>query len=602
MDKLEVQNSSDSSSSSPFPIPMGKGVGGKGLLFLVLILLLATILRLIGLDWGLPNALHYFSYHVDETTLLVQSDPDLGGLNFATGNFLPRTYNYGPLSYYLIYTALAMGKAYHFIGSVSTATGQFDPAGMARSYLAGRLLTALMGVGTVWAVYAIGRRLWGEIVGLIASLILAVMPLNVQQSHYLTVDVPATFWIALSLVWSARLMQIGLEREGEKPVSPWLCAVLAGVFAGLSAATKYSGIIVVLGIGTAVWMRMLRDKMPWTRAAQLKLVGVFCAFATFVLICPGCVLTPGVFFRDLRYESVHVMQHPEIYFQHTGLGWVYILSRNLDAGLGLPLLIAFLVSVGYAMKRRDYGDGLLAMVALPLYVLFGAAQSRYARYDIPLLPFVALWTARMMVEVAAGFAMRGFSTTLVPRSGRNDNKSALAVKCIFGVVIAYTLLDSAFLIAPMTQTDPRDRAAIWLNQHAPAPTPIGFVNEPWFQTPPINPYFTMSIPGAWLSTTTPQEDVRYLYNSSKPYDLAMLNNDKPPVVVLSEFEYYDIMRLKLPIGRDYVQQLNRNYNPPLVFKSVHPLGGLTEIGGLPTQDLPHDMLYPGPTVLVYTRR
>ena len=62
-----------------------------------------------------------------------------------------------------------------------------------------------MGVGTVWAVYAIGVRLWGRRAGLLAALTLAVMPLHAQHSHFLTVDVPATFWGMLSLLWAVRL-------------------------------------------------------------------------------------------------------------------------------------------------------------------------------------------------------------------------------------------------------------------------------------------------------------------------------------------------------------------------------------------------------------
>ena len=75
----------------------------------------------------------------------------------------------------------------------------------AKMYLIGRCLTVGMGVGTVWAVYAIGRRLWGRRAGLLAALTLAITPLHAQHSHFLTVDVPATFWAMLSLLWAVRL-------------------------------------------------------------------------------------------------------------------------------------------------------------------------------------------------------------------------------------------------------------------------------------------------------------------------------------------------------------------------------------------------------------
>ena len=58
------------------------------------------------------------------------------------------------------------------------------------------------------------------------------MPLHAQHSHWLTVDVPATFWGTLSLLWSARLA------TGDP--KPLRAALLAGLFAGLAAATKYN--------------------------------------------------------------------------------------------------------------------------------------------------------------------------------------------------------------------------------------------------------------------------------------------------------------------------------------------------------------------------
>jgi len=40
---------------------------------------------------------------------------------------------------------------------------------------------------------------------------------------------------------------------------------------------------------------------------------------------------------------------------------------------------------------------------------------------------------------------------------------------------------------------------------------------------------------------------------------------------------------------------------PILFKSAHPFLRARFIDGLPTQDLPHDMGYPSPAILIYTR-
>ncbi len=139
--------------------------------------------------------------------------------------------------------------------------------------------------------------------------------------------------------------------------------------------------------------------------------GVFLAgLAAFVLAffagLPRRILENKTFLKDVRFEAVHVQNADDPTFRDTGNGFVYHITRNLDAGLGLPLLLLALVSVGYALYRRERGDGLLAAFALPYYVLISLAAVRYARYDIPLLPILALWVGRMLAE---GRACRALS-------------------------------------------------------------------------------------------------------------------------------------------------------------------------------------------------
>ena len=65
------------------------------------ILLLALALRVWGLNWGMPSATHYFSYHPDETTVLSYAMT----MNVFQGHMLPHWYHYGSLQLYLVYFA-----------------------------------------------------------------------------------------------------------------------------------------------------------------------------------------------------------------------------------------------------------------------------------------------------------------------------------------------------------------------------------------------------------------------------------------------------------------------------------------------------------------
>ncbi len=318
---------------------------------------------------------------------------------------------------------------------------------------------------------------------------------------------------------------------------------------------------------------------------------VFLALAAFVLAffvaCPGAILEHAAFWRDLHFEAVHVQNVDDPTFRDTGSGFVYHIARNLDAGLGLPLLLLALVSVGYALYRRERGDGLLAAFALPYYVLISLAAVRYARYTIPLLPILALWVGRIIAE-----------GTRLPRPALR-----LTAQAIVGVILLLTLLNVLLLESPMAGQDPRDKALQEINRTAPT-AKVGFVAQPWFGTPPVSPYFSMPKPGGWRWFISPEDAARTIYGG-KDWDIALLQARKPAYIVLSEYDYDDALRLKDPTALHCLQVLQQNYQTQFV--NVFPIDPLalldglpTSVGGMPTQGLPHDMLYTNPaTIILY---
>ncbi len=545
-----------------------------GPLPLLLVLALALALRVWGLNWGLPSAAHYFSYHPDETVVL---DVASRGMNVFAGRLLPHFYNYGSLQLYLVCFANTLAALSGAVDIVPKDYVAWYPE-WAKMYLVGRCLTVGMGVGTVWATYALGTRLWGRRAGLLSALVLAVMPLHAQHSHFLTVDVPGTLWVTLSLVWAARLLT-GAPRRLR-------AALWAGIFAGLAAATKYNLALVLLPVLAACVMRR-RQKEEGGGTPPLRLFSLLAplllmvvgAGGAFLAACPGAVLENAAFLRDIRYEAVHVQNADDPTFQDTGSGFIYHITHNLDAGLGLPLLCLALVSVGYALYRRGRGDGLLAAFAVPYYILIGLAAVKYARYVIPLLPILAVWTGRLLAE-----ASRLTRPAL--------RLSALAIG---GSVLAVTLLSSYILLEPMARQDPRDAALARVNAASPSAT-VGFGVLPWFGTVPISPYFPLPRPGGWRGVVSPENAARIVYTGTD-WDPALLTK-RPDYVVLSEYDYADALRVRNPAALEFVRSLWAGYDPYLWRGGGRWASG----GGLPTHGLPHDMLYTNPTILVFKRR
>ena len=555
------------------------------------VLLLALGLRVWGLTWGLPSATHYFSYHPDESVVLETSSLTM---NVFAGRLLPHYYNYPSLQLYLVCFANTLAALFGAVDIIPKNFAVWHPQ-WAKMYLVGRSLTVGMGVGTVWATSAVGARLFGRRAGLAAALLLAVTPLHVQHSHFLTVDVPATFWVMLSLLWSVRL-----ATDDPKPLR---AAMFAGLFAGLAAATKYNMALAVLPLLLAAWLRPTPAQAPalpkragqefqkatvalasspsrFGRAGACAGVGLLLFLLAFFAACPGALLENSKFLEGVRYEAAHVQNGDDPTFRDTGNGFVYHVTHNLDAGMGLPLLILALVSAGYALYRRQRGDALLAAFALPYYVLISLAAVRYARYTIPLLPILTLWIGRMLAE----------GSRLPQANWRNASLVAA------GVCFAGALLNTSLLTLKMTGRDTRDEALAELSRNMSASGRVGFPVQPWFGDVPISPYFALPRPGAWRSLTPPDIQRRIVY-SGKEWDITALEAQKPDVVVLSEYDYNDALRLHDPSALAYLAALTQNYTRQVILPAKYQ-----NTPGFPSSNLPHDMTYASPIISIYKRK
>lgn len=125
---------------------------------------------------------------------------------------------------------------------------------MDASVVSTRLLSVLAGAATVFVVYLVGRRLAGARVGLIASLLVAVNGLHVQQSQE-----ARAYSLVVLLATTATLLFI--EGVEERRVRSWFAytvtsvlAVYAHVFAVLVIAAHFSSLLF-----------LRRRQVPWAR-------------------------------------------------------------------------------------------------------------------------------------------------------------------------------------------------------------------------------------------------------------------------------------------------------------------------------------------------
>jgi len=554
--------------------PLWVPASSRGRWLLVTLLGLALFLRVRGLDWGLPNELHAYSYHPDEWSLVT---PAVFHLHLR-GDLNPHFFRYGTLSIYLLGGVIGLAR---WLGLVA-----LPGADLGFLYWLARLISVGLGVLTVYLTYVLGAHLYGHRIGLGGALLLSLTPLHVVHSHYATVDVPLTFWTTLALIAAARLALA--PATPRRAVLFW--HLFAGAAAGLSASTKYVGGLVFLPVlaasvmgaratGAGIFQPAPPAKPPG-RVGWLLLWALLAAGGGFLLGTPYALLSPQEFWDGFAKE---MWQHPQQAvnpaFWATGPGWWYYLRVGMPAGLGLGLTVGSLVGGGLAVKRASWADQLLWAWCGPFYLAMGAAQDHYLRYLMPLLPVLTLWTARGLVEAWS-------------HSGPWRTVGWGAGVFLLGSCALKTGAYVHLLCAP----DARDEVARWFRQEAPAGSTVGLVEKPWFHTPPLDPFPGDSPGRTRFSPADPAYRYRYQILGR---DAAQLMAIKPPWLVFSDLvDLGDYLRMGSEQALTFRQAVEANYQLRLHRRNRPRFLGLTWDRG----PVPHDWRYLNPEIWVYQAR
>jgi hypothetical protein len=243
---------------------------------------------------------------------------------------------------------------------------------------------------------------------------------------------------------------------------------LAGVFAGLSAGTKYTGVLALLTLVVAV--ELVRRKRGWPLAASLRLQAIAFASAlvVFLVTTPGVLLDTGKFMKDFAYEMAHTATGHGLVFAGTGPVFFYHLG-NLFSGMGLLIGILGIGGLVWAAVRREWWALAVLAFFLPYYLLIGRAEVKFLRYTFPLY-----------VGVAAGFGY------VIAETQRRESWRKAGV--VFGILAVGGidtggLMGSAKSTAWMAMEDPRDSAARFLKKEGPVR--VGYARDPWTWSVPI---------------------------------------------------------------------------------------------------------------------
>ena len=248
-------------------------------------------------------------------------------------------------------------------------------------WIIARLASACMGAGLVYIAYRIMRDIGEEKSALVAALFMAFDLMTMYLSHFARIWVPGTFLAYLSIVFSLRVLQWGKGRD----------YLLAGFFAGLSAATTWVTGASILALGAAFFLKKGND-----RSWRFFLLAIL----AYLFIVAGTVaINPYNFFRYVgmhfyRQENYQVISDWGAIRMGEKLNWdklLFHLKLNISTFVeyNLPVFMASILGVGFFFYRK--GKIALVVFIYPLFhFLYFLSTGRFARYNLPVFPAMIL--------------------------------------------------------------------------------------------------------------------------------------------------------------------------------------------------------------------
>jgi len=274
------------------------------------------------------------------------------------------------------------------------------------SDVTGRLLSAAIGVFTVFVVYRLGKLLYGRNVGLIAALFMALMPYHVIVTRQVLLDGPMTLFATLALYAIAKYA-VTEERT-------WLYA--AGAAMGLTFLSKETGAILLgavfafFALAPTVKVR-IRD----LGLAMLVFVAVVAAFPLALLLAGagGSSTAQQYLLWQLFRRANHDMA---FYFQ------------TVPPAMGVLLILAAVAGLWLMRRRLDWRERLLVAWIAVVVIFFELWPVKGFQYLLPAAPPLAVLAARGVMVIAQGRSpvwLDDLRERLAPRLARTGTGARL---------------------------------------------------------------------------------------------------------------------------------------------------------------------------------
>ncbi len=440
---------------------------------LIVILAAGAYLRFVGLDWDVEQHLH------PDERFLTMVESSLIPVESASGYFDTSQSTLNPNNQghsFFVYGTLP-------IFMVRYAAELVDSTGYGNVYLVGRAMSAAMDLLSVVLVFFIGTRLYSRWVGILGAAFSAFAVLQIQQSHFFTVDTFTTFFTLLAVYFAVEVIT---ARNGRIDLISYL---MFGAALGMAVASKINAapVAITLPLAAVVYWLGLDDEKKDQQAPKIFLFLVLAAVTSLLAfrICqPYAFNGPGFFnvglnenwvsgLRSLRAQTSGDVDFPP------ALQWarrpIWFSFQNMVVwGLGIPFGV--LAWSGFAwmgwkiFSKRAWKPHLVIWVWTGFYFAWQTTQwNSTMRYQLPIYPLLAVFAAWTLVEawdsVKAGMVRIG--------NWRPSSRLLLVLTAFIGTIALVSTAGWAYAFSGIyTKPQPRVAATRWIFENIPGAATI----------------------------------------------------------------------------------------------------------------------------------
>ncbi len=487
---------------------------------LVLVLLLAGYLRLTGVNWGDDGNQHpdenHFSGVINSMRAHKCADPAIpvdacppeqqrwlsvgDYFNSKTSTLNPYNLGYGSF----VYGDLPM-VVIRVIG---------EAAHISDLRIFGRQASAAADLLTIFILYLIVSRLYGQRTGLLAALLSSLTVMQIQQSHFFTTDLFVNPFAFLAIYFAVVIVDIKRKHEApldEVVVEPvdvqnaeeapaqktqttdilkrilreplFLLSIGFGVAYGLSLASKvniYPLAILLPGAFAVRYLTVDRGRMIdpldrdtvnrpsstvsqyWTLVLACLIAGGLAAIITFRIFQPYAfdgLLPDPRWLADIKQQRAQATGEADMPWN---LQWarrthLYSFENLTKWGLGLPLGIlawAGFLYMGWRILKGGWRHALLWGWTAAYFLWQSLQFNPTMRYQLPIYPLLAMMAAWFVFEAARAANSRIVKYTI-----------HLAGIVVVVLTAAWAFAFHSIYIRP----EPRIAASRWIYQNVPGP-------------------------------------------------------------------------------------------------------------------------------------